>query len=184
MLEGWLNTDIRPRFCEVAYVDATQPLPFDDETFDYIFSEHLIEHLFYEDGFLMLQECFRVLRSGGRVRIATPNLVNIVGLLAANKSGLARRYIKWAVDEHIPYADAYRASFVINNFFWDFRHLFVYDAETLQSTLERAGFTTITTCCPGESDDENLRGLESHGKQIGQEMNEFETMVFEASRPA
>ena len=183
VLPGWLNTDIRPRSAKVAYLDATRRFPFADQTFHYVFSEHLIEHLKYEHGLHMLRECWRVLRPAGVLRIATPGLDTIVGLIARPHSAVQEHYIKRAVDEHIPWADTYRASFVINNFFWDFRHLFVYDAETLVAAMKSVGFVDVRRHSPGTSDDDNLRGIESHGIQISEEMNRFETMVFEAVRP-
>src|SRR3990170_2202480 len=36
---GWLNTDISPTREEV-YVNAAQPYPFSDGSFQYVFSEH------------------------------------------------------------------------------------------------------------------------------------------------
>jgi len=182
-LDGWLNTDLSPTSSETVYLDATRRFPFEDATAQYVFSEHLIEHLAYRDGLHMLHECCRVLSPGGRIRVATPNLEKLFALLAHEENDLHKRYIRWAIDEHFPDAGGYRAAFVINNFFWDFNHLFVYDPETLRGSLETAGFVEVTQHAPGESDDENLRGLESHGRRIGEEMNRFETMVFEAKRP-
>ena len=69
LLEGWLNTDafmltsyFSPINKNLIYLDVTKPFPFEDNTFDYIYSEHLIEHLTYEQGLFMMQECFRVLK--------------------------------------------------------------------------------------------------------------------------
>ena len=143
-----------------------------------------IEHITYKSGLFMLRECYRVLKAGGRFRIATPNLGNLLGLLTTNNDDLKRRYIKWAVDMDVPEADAYRASFVINNFFGGFDHLFVYDPATLQSAMEAANFRQITRHSPGETNDDNLRRIESHGERISEEMNRFEAMVLEAIRPA
>src|SRR5437867_9832604 len=71
-LAGWLNTDGYPASFRVLSVDAREPLPFSDETFDYVFSEHHIEHMTFHEGRRMLRECFRVLKPGGRIRVATP----------------------------------------------------------------------------------------------------------------
>jgi len=50
--------------------------------------------------------------------------------------------------------------------------------------MEQVGFVDITRYAPGESDDELLRDIESHGKAVDNEdMNRFETMVLEAKRP-
>jgi predicted SAM-dependent methyltransferase len=182
LLSGWLNSDYMPRQSEQLYLDATQPFPFPSQRFDYIFSEHVIEHLWYRDGLAMLRESYRVLKPGGRIRISTPNLRQIVSLLDEPLDEIRRRYVKLATDEHIPDNKEYRPSFVVNNFFWDFGHLFVYDPQTLARSLELAGFQAIREWPTGESDDPQLRGIESHGKIIGDDMNQFETMVLEGTK--
>jgi hypothetical protein len=68
-LPGWLGTDLRPTSERVAFLDATRPFPFDDNTFDYIHSEHMIEHII---GRGVLPRVQRILNL--KVRIATPIL--------------------------------------------------------------------------------------------------------------
>ena len=74
ILPGWLNTDLEPQSQDIAYLDVSEPLPFPDGSIDFIFSEHLIEHLPHSVGAYHLRECFRALRPNGRVRVATPDL--------------------------------------------------------------------------------------------------------------
>lgn len=184
ILEGWLNTDYYPGSRGVVFLNATKHFPFKDRTFDYIFSEHQIEHLTYREGLYMLRECYRILKAGGRIRIATPDLETLIGLYTSEKSDIQQRYINWIVDNFLPEIGIYRESFVINNAFRNFGHQFIYDRATLQGAMEEVGFIGITRYAPGESDDEVLRGIESHGKAAGDEdMNRFETMVLEAKRP-
>jgi hypothetical protein len=59
----------------------------------------------------------------------------------------------------------------------------LYDAKTLKSAIEESGFANVKRVSPGESEDKELRAVESHGKLIGDENNHFETMVMEAIRP-
>jgi predicted SAM-dependent methyltransferase len=179
-LPGWLNTDYSPRDGGSLFLDASQPFPFADGVFDCVYSEHVIEHLVYKDGATMLRESHRVLKRGGRIRIATPNLRRITSLLEKPLDDIRRRYIKLATDEHAPENTDYQPSVVVNGFFWDFGHYFVYDPETLGRAFELAGFSGVRQTEVGESEDQNLRNLESHGNIIGDEMNRFETMVFEA----
>ena len=47
-LDGWLNTDVA-LLPGVVQMDATQPFPFAEAVFDYVFSEHMIEHVSLED---------------------------------------------------------------------------------------------------------------------------------------
>ncbi|MBI5772851.1 MAG: methyltransferase domain-containing protein [Verrucomicrobia bacterium] len=183
LLPGWLNTDI---FCAApgaVYLDGTKPFPLPDASFDYVFSEHIIEHVPYLDGQKLLRECHRILKPGGRIRISTPNLLNIISLAAPGQEEAKQSYIKWSVDTHISRIGVHLPGVVINNFFWDFLHYFVYDPATLRHALESAGFKDVKVCPPGKSDDPNLNGIECHGKIIGEEYNLFETMVLEAGRP-
>ena len=49
ILKGWLNTDITT-YDNISYLNAEHPFPIEDNTLDYIFSEHMFEHLTYESG--------------------------------------------------------------------------------------------------------------------------------------
>ena len=80
-LPGWLNTDIE-RHPGVAYLDCTRPFPFESDTFDYVYSEHFIEHLERDQGVACLREVLRCLKPGGVFRLATPDLEQYVGLFA------------------------------------------------------------------------------------------------------
>lgn len=181
-LPGWLCTDITPKRPGIAFLDATRPFPFPDQSFDYISSEHMIEHLSYADGQRMLRECHRVLKPGGKIRVATPDLQVLLALNSAQPTPLAERYMRWITERFLP-GQPVHPVFVINNAFRNWGHQFLYDAETLQAALAQAGFVHMTRHSPGQSDDPALRGLEAHGDHIGDnELNAFETMVFEASR--
>ena len=50
----------------------SEPLPFDDETFDLVYLTEVIEHLVRPDR--ALEEIRRVLRPGGHLIVSTPNL--------------------------------------------------------------------------------------------------------------
>lgn len=54
--------------------DVTQGLPFQNNEVDGVYSEHFIEHLSQTDGIGFLRECRRILKPGGTIRIATPDL--------------------------------------------------------------------------------------------------------------
>ena len=161
ILCDWLNSDLFPHSDRILHVDATDTFPFADDTFDYIFSEHMIEHVSYSEGRAMLSECHRVLRNNGTIRISTPNLQFLIDLYRDDKSELQREYIKWATDSFITHASYYDDAFVINNFVRDWGHSFIYDEKTLRSSLEKAGFTRIIRCDLNESTEEALRQLEN-----------------------
>jgi predicted SAM-dependent methyltransferase len=160
-LPGWLNTDLEPVAPGIVRVDLTQTLPFPDATFDYVFSEHVIEHLSYAHGQVMLRECYRVLKPGGRLRISTPDLAFLVALYSPQKTELQRRYIKWATKEFFRSAPYAEDTFVINNFVRDWGHTFIYDEKVLRDSLRNASFQSIERCELKESVDPNLRELEN-----------------------
>jgi SAM-dependent methyltransferase len=180
-LDGWLNSDLRPRREADIFLDASEPFPFEDGTFDYLFSEHFIHFLEYPGAKKSLQECWRVLKPGGKIRIAEANLWSFIKLC---KDGGQREldHVRWYIENIAPWADGCAGGFVINNALKDER--FLFDPETLRMALEKAGFTDVTQHAVGESQDEHLRGIESHGKVLGnEEYNRFETFVMEARRP-
>ena len=181
---GWFNSNYYPQSAQIIHLDATEPFPFDNDIFDYVYSEHMIEHISWHEGLFMLRECRRVLKPGGTIRIATPNLEVLIGLYSYNGDPLNERYIKWITDRYLNGINVYKASFVINNAFRDWGHQFLYDGELIEIAMQEAGFMNMHRCSPGESDDENLRGIESHGKNVADDdMAAFETMVFEGKCP-
>ena len=178
-LEGWFNTDLFPRSEGIYHLDASEPLPFDDGVFDYIFSEHLIEHLTYDDAIMMLKECFRVLKVGGRIRIITPDIDRIISLRSPDKTELQRRYISWHMESFFPSISKDKEVFVINNAFSGFGHRFLYDYETLRESLHRAGFDDVERMPYGHSNDENLRGIDWRARD---EMTSYTGLCVEARR--
>lgn len=130
----------------------------------------------------MLHECFRILKPHGKIRIATPDLHFLTELYNPQKTELQERYISWAVDSFLPDIGIYQDVFVINNFFRDWGHKFIYDFKTLQDVMSRVGFVNIKRCTVGESDDKNLQGVEFHGRHITDEFNKLETFAVEGSK--
>src|SRR5580658_5791909 len=94
LLDGWLNTDLE-LIPEVMLMDATQRFPFGDGTFQYVYTEHMIEHVPYPQGLYMLQECHRVMRRGGVIRVITPDLAVILGLYSSSLCADQQRYLLW-----------------------------------------------------------------------------------------
>jgi predicted SAM-dependent methyltransferase len=182
-LKGWLNTDLYPRSKEVLLLDVTRKFPIKDKSFDYIFSEHHIATLTYNESKLMLGECYRILKPGGKIRIAVLDLSKLIALYTPQKNEDQRRYIQFIIDKYLPEINEYNAVFVINNAFYNWGQKFIYDGECLYGLLKKTGFEDIRYYPPGESDDVHLEGIEQHGKSIGNEdINKYETVIIEAKR--
>jgi hypothetical protein len=85
--DGWLNTDFIFTRLPVGFVcedwrtgryilrqDAGHRWPFEDASFDVVYSEHMFEHILPMDGSTFLREMYRVLKPGGILRVTTPDL--------------------------------------------------------------------------------------------------------------
>ena len=176
----WLNTGIS--FVESkngVYMDAGQTFPLPDAAFDYVFSEHLFEHLTYPQAQNMLRESYRVLKRGGVIRIATPDLRFLLGLYQDPEKPLHKEYIAYtAKNGGVPPTAVY----VINRFHTAWGHQIIYDKETLTEALQQAGFKDICICEVGESSHNALIGIEGHFKALPPEYNRLETMILEATK--
>jgi SAM-dependent methyltransferase len=180
VLDGWLNVDWEPHGNpNILKADITQPFPFFNETFDYAYSEHTIEHLTYEKGQAMLRETYRAMKTGGRIRITTPDLGFLVEMYLNPDNELYKRYLEWATPLMMKWAPYNDQVFLFNNFVRDWGHVFIYDKKTLAKSLELAGFKNITEHKICESDDANLRDLENWPR-MGKEFLQLESMTLEA----
>jgi predicted SAM-dependent methyltransferase len=181
-LPGWLNTDINPGSGVTYFLDAVAPFPFDESRFDYVYSEHVIEHVPYEDGMRMLAESFRTLKPGGKIRLATPDLSKVLSLYRGNGAE-HEEYRKWALKFDALPNFPEPGCFIVNHFMRAWGHCFIYDEPTLTASLQRVGFVRIRRFQVSESDDPNLTGIEQHARLVGDQANLFETMVLQAEKP-
>ncbi|WP_027721309.1 class I SAM-dependent methyltransferase [Maridesulfovibrio zosterae] len=76
----WLNIDFSSTGPGVIAHDLTSGLPLRDDEVDVIYCSHVLEHLNKKFAPIFLKECFRVLRKGGVLRIAVPDLETITRL--------------------------------------------------------------------------------------------------------
>jgi SAM-dependent methyltransferase len=67
-----ISADINREREDYVYADMTERLPFEDEHFDYAVCLEGIEHVVRP--YDLMQELFRVTRSGGQVILSTPNI--------------------------------------------------------------------------------------------------------------
>ncbi|AKU91944.1 class I SAM-dependent methyltransferase [Vulgatibacter incomptus] len=65
------SIDVEKKFDEARVVDANDPLPFPDESFDLVWCSEVLEHL--RDPARALAELQRVVKPGGELVLTTPN---------------------------------------------------------------------------------------------------------------
>ncbi len=101
-------------------------LPFRQQTVDYVFSSHFLEHLDKECAQGFLKECLRILKPSGVVRIAVPDLEYAWELYKGGEKEL-----------------------MLHDFFFTgtdtgfSQHRYAYDFELLSKTLSEVGFRTV-----------------------------------------
>lgn len=76
----WVNVDVAPQHSSVIRHDLSQPIPFPADTFDVVYHSHLLEHLPRRNAQAFMQDCWRVLKRGGVLRVVVPNLEQIAQL--------------------------------------------------------------------------------------------------------
>src|SRR3954467_3366030 len=175
---GWIATDLTPTRSDVIYLDAGQPFPFDTESVDRIHTEHMIEHVAFPTGQNMLVECARVMRPGGRIRIATPDYDVMIRLATEPLDEEALGHVRGANERNGMAADQLdEPMHVVNRMFSGHGHRYLYNERMLARCLEAAGFADVVRHPAGETDDPEFAGLDQHGNQVGGGWNRYHTLV-------
>jgi predicted SAM-dependent methyltransferase len=156
ILAGWENHD--------SDVDIRNPLPYEDESIDFIFIEHCVEHVTTPDAVRFFAECLRILNHEGTLRVAVPSCDKIYDLAD-------EPYLKWHGQSG--FGDGTRRG-AVRSILLDHGHLSAWNHSILEACLFAAGF-----------EQEKIYGstigeLEGHGKVIGEHNNAIETIVMEA----
>jgi predicted SAM-dependent methyltransferase len=120
-------------------LDIGQPLPFETGSVDWVYAEHLVEHVTVPVATRWLTEVRRLLAPGGLLRLTTPDLRNFVaGYLDGGRffAGHRRRMRAAGVGPPMPA----RGGFMFNQLFYLYGHRWIYDLEELRYVLAQAGF--------------------------------------------
>jgi predicted SAM-dependent methyltransferase len=92
----WENVDIYPSGPGVRVHDLHNRTPYSDETFEIVYHSHVLEHFPRKQALVFLQECHRVLKSGGVIRVAVPDLECIVRLYLESLEKASNGVPGWA----------------------------------------------------------------------------------------
>ncbi len=76
----WENVDMCPYGPHVRVHDLRNRTPYADATFDVVYHSHVLEHFAKKSAHVFLRECHRILKPGGVIRVAVPDLERIARL--------------------------------------------------------------------------------------------------------
>jgi len=132
---------------DIRFADATVRIPCPDRSVEVVYSSHMIEHLDRSGARAFVAEIKRVLRPGGIVRLAAPDLALLVQRYIA--TGDADDFVaRTCMGLDRPVGIAARAKLALVG---PRHHLWMYDGASLTRLLAEAGFTDIATIPPGET---------------------------------
>src|SRR5580658_121949 len=70
----WTNIDFHSSDSRVTRANLLSGFPFPDQSFDFVYSSHVLEHFTKEQARVLLAEAHRVLKPGGIIRTVVPDL--------------------------------------------------------------------------------------------------------------
>ncbi len=129
--------------------DVCKKLPFEEESIDFIYSSHLIEHLRKDEAEKLLRECFRVLKRDGLIRLIIPDLEILARNYIKEIEGIQNNKVK---KDYLPSerfldildvgVEKSKTPFILK-IFSSGRHKWLYDQFSLKALLTSCGFVEI-----------------------------------------
>jgi len=114
------------RMCRLYFADLRNGVPLGDGSMDVMYCSHFLEHLGKHDGERFLTECKRVLRRGGLLRLAVPDLDVAFAMYRDGECGRMLELFFYTSEQ------------------WDFSaHKYNYNFDSIRSILDRLGYTDI-----------------------------------------
>jgi predicted SAM-dependent methyltransferase len=124
----------------VRRVDATRGLPFADASVDAVYSSHMLEHLSSADADHVLDECRRVLKPSGVLRLALPDLrAMATAYLASTAPDAADRFMERTM---LGWSEMPKGVRRVVDMVSGARHRWMYDAASIQQRCRDRGFAT------------------------------------------
>ncbi|GAA1258928.1 hypothetical protein GCM10009665_56340 [Kitasatospora nipponensis] len=121
-------------------LDISRPLPFADRSVDWVYAEHLIEHIALPVAVGWLTEVRRILRPGGLLRLTTPDLARYLEGYLDERDSFFKRHRRRLRMMRVGPPMPERKAFMLNQIFYHYGHRWIYDEAELRHVLGRAGF--------------------------------------------
>lgn len=136
-MPGWINSDIKEGPGIDVSCDIRNGLPLEEASIDYAVSIHALPEMHFNDLVPVLRELRRVLKPGGILRLALPDLLK--GVRAYERGD--REYFL------IPDQDAQSlGSKLVLQLIWYGYSRTLFTAEFIEEMLKKAGFNSVNHC--------------------------------------
>ena len=119
---------------DVISCELTKPLPFTNDSMDFVYTSHFLEHLSKDQAKKVLIEIHRILKPGGIARIVLPDLFFFINIYLEEKI----RHPEIAADNLLTGLNIITKA--------RDPHLWMYDVPSIVDKLRKIGFEKITVC--------------------------------------
>ena len=145
----------------IQFADATKSIPLQTSSVDCIYTSHMVEHLSQKGVRSFLKEVKRVLKVGGVVRIAVPDLrIAVDDYLEKNDADAFMRGIL----VQAPEINTLKQK--ISLFISGYRHhQWMYDGASLSKLLIEMGFRSAEICKDGKTNIIDADGLNLYERE-------------------
>lgn len=122
------------KFKGVSYGDIRKRLKYKSNSIDVINHTHVLEHLYYDEAIKFLNECYRILKPKGIMRVCVPNFKLIVD-----------EYIKSikSKNSEIGTEKTMDSLYARNKYSQTYGHKWMYDKDYLIKILKECGFNYV-----------------------------------------
>jgi predicted SAM-dependent methyltransferase len=139
---GWINSDIKEAPTVDLVADITRGLPFERDAIDYAVSVHALPELPYGEQIPALTELRRVLKPGGTLRLALPDLQRAIDAYLAGDD----RYFHFvAKDSSTP------GGRLVTQMLWYGYTRTLFTTDFAAELLQKAGYVDIALCGAGRT---------------------------------
>ncbi len=139
--------------------DITKNLNFPDTSVDAIFTEHVIEHLDFQDAIKFMKESLRVLKKNGVFRVVCPMLEVVQASDLSGENGeceVNRILVNYGTEnttlQNLGLAGVkeFPRIFLFNDVFMQHGHKFIWTGDLMVQVLQAVGFSKVEIRAIGE----------------------------------
>jgi predicted SAM-dependent methyltransferase len=142
----------------ITFADATKTLPLKDSSVDTIYTSHMVEHLSQDRAIIFLKESMRVLKVGGVLRIAVPDLKIAVEKYLESKD--ADAFMRGILVQAPPMRSLkQKISLLVSGYR---HHQWMYDGASLTKLLIEMKYKNVEVCRQGYTNISDTDGLNLH----------------------